>query len=122
LSTIDALVNGTGSSSGRSVLFNAFLDNPSEPNFIAFALQRSTDANATDEVEGTFSIGEVEKGFEAVNNSIALPTWPVAFPKRWNVLLEAVIVGNTTLSVSTSVPGAPSNRAVALLDSGTSYT
>ncbi|EIN10744.1 acid protease [Punctularia strigosozonata HHB-11173 SS5] len=121
LSTIDALVNGTGASTGRSILYNAFLDNPSEPNFIAFALQRSTD-NSTDDVEGMFSIGEVEEGYEDVNKSVALPTWPVAYPKRWNVLLEAVIVGNTTLSVSTTVSGAPSNRAVALLDSGTSYT
>jgi saccharopepsin len=33
LSRIDALVNKTGSSSGRSLLYNLFSDNPNEPNF-----------------------------------------------------------------------------------------
>jgi saccharopepsin len=55
LSTIDSVINSTGGSTGRSLLYNLFLDNPSEPNFIAFALQRSTDTNDT--VQGTFSIG-----------------------------------------------------------------
>jgi hypothetical protein len=55
LSSIDHEVNKTGASTGRSLLYNLFQDNPSEPNFIAFALQRSTDASDT--IEGTFSIG-----------------------------------------------------------------
>ena len=56
LSTIDALVNHTGTDSGRSLLYNAFKDNPTEPNYIGFALQRSTQPD--DDVEGTFSIGQ----------------------------------------------------------------
>ena len=55
LSTIDALVNASSASSGRSLLYNLFNANPKEPNFLAFSLQRSTEAN--DEVQGTFSIG-----------------------------------------------------------------
>lgn len=55
LSTIDALVNHTGANTGRSLLYNAFNDNKAEPNFIAFALQRTSDPN--DDVQGTFSIG-----------------------------------------------------------------
>ncbi len=55
LSTVDALVNRSGADTGRSLLYNLFEDNPSEPNFIAFALQRST--HADNEVEGSFSIG-----------------------------------------------------------------
>jgi hypothetical protein len=55
LSTIDALVNASSQSTGRSLLYNLFAVNPSEPNFLAFALQRSTEAG--DEVEGSFSIG-----------------------------------------------------------------
>jgi hypothetical protein len=39
LSRIDALVNKTGSSSGRSLLYNLFSDNPNEPNFMAISLQ-----------------------------------------------------------------------------------
>ena len=57
LSTVDALVNHTGSDKGRSLLYNLFNDNKDEPNFITFALQRTSDAN--DEDEGTFSIGNI---------------------------------------------------------------
>lgn len=56
LSSIDLVVNETQQSTGRSLLFNLFEANPTEPNFIAFALQRSSDTS--DEVEGSFSIGE----------------------------------------------------------------
>jgi saccharopepsin len=55
LSTIDAIVNHTGSATGRSLLYNAFNDNKAEPNYIAFSLQRS--AQPDDDVQGTFSIG-----------------------------------------------------------------
>jgi hypothetical protein len=37
------------------LLYNLFEDNPSEPNFIAFSLQRSLDPDGA--VEGLFSIG-----------------------------------------------------------------
>ncbi|KAL0949984.1 hypothetical protein HGRIS_009998 [Hohenbuehelia grisea] len=120
LSTVDALVNKTGANTGRSVLYNLFEDNPSEPNFIAFALQRSTQHD--DDVEGSFSIGEYEPAYADIANNPAIPTWPVAHPKRWNVLLDAVLIGNQTVIPTTIVPGAPSNKAVVLLDSGTSYT
>ena len=55
LSTIDALVNKTGTDDGRSLLFNMFQDNPSEPNFISFSMQRSNDPSG--DVEGSFGIG-----------------------------------------------------------------
>ncbi|KAI0268191.1 acid protease [Gloeopeniophorella convolvens] len=120
LSSIDAMVNGTGSSSGRSLLYNLFNDNPHEPNFIAFSLQRSSDP--TDEVEGTFLIGEVDPEYAAVNNSAPIHTFPENSPMRWNLLLDAILVGPQAVPVTSTVAGAPSNRAVALLDSGTSYT
>ena len=56
LSTIDSKVNKTGASWGRSVLYNAFLDNPNEPNYITFALQRTTDPNG--DVQGQFTVGK----------------------------------------------------------------
>jgi hypothetical protein len=59
LSSIDYEVNRTGADWGRSVLYNAFAANPTEPNYITFALQRSTDEE--DEVEGTFTIGMYQK-------------------------------------------------------------
>ena len=119
LSTIDALVNKTGSSSGRSLLYNLFLDNPNEPNFIAFSLQRLSDPTA--DVQGTLLIGEVDPEYAAVNQTSPIPTFPVTDPTRWTVLLDAILVGEAIISMTTSVPSAPSNRAVALLDSGTSY-
>lgn len=121
LSGIDALVNKTGSSTGRSLLYNLFSDNPKEPNFIAFSLQRSTDP--TTDVQGTFLIGELDPDYSAVNQSSPIPTFPVVNPTRWTVLLEAVLVasGNSVVPMTSTVPNAPSNRAVALLDSGTSY-
>lgn len=139
LSTLDAQLNSTRSAAGRSLLYNMFEAHPSEPNFLAFALQRSTDAD--DEVEGSFSIGsfsnearnklnmtnniigEFEPKYAAVANQTAIPTWPRKSPNRWNVLLDAVIVGERiVVPTDTSVPGAPSNKAVVLMDSGSSYT
>uniref|UniRef100_A0A0W0FJQ2 Peptidase A1 domain-containing protein n=1 Tax=Moniliophthora roreri TaxID=221103 RepID=A0A0W0FJQ2_MONRR len=120
LSSIDAELNKTGSSSGRSLLFNMFEDNPSEPNFIAFAMQRSTHDDS--EVEGSFSIGEYDPKYQAVANAPRIPTWPEKHPTRWNVILEALHVGTQTTIPTTTVPDVPSNRAVVLLDSGTSWT
>ncbi|KAH8999035.1 acid protease [Lactarius akahatsu] len=120
LSTIDALINKTGSSSGRSLLYNLFSDNPREPNFIAFSLQRST--NPTNDTEGTFLIGELDPDYTAVNETSPIPTFPITGPRRWTVLIEAILVGNSVIPMTTTVPNAPSNRAVALLDSGTSYS
>lgn len=120
LSTIDSVLNNTGASSGRTLLYNLFQQNPSEPNFIAFSFQRSTQPG--DDVQGSFAIGEVEPDYKAVLDSQPIPTWPLVAPKRWNVLLEAVLIGTQQVSVSTTVANAPSNRAVVLLDSGTSYT
>lgn len=119
LSNIDALVNSTGASTGRSLLYNLFQDNPSEPNFIALSLQSTSD---DDQVTGSFAIGETESQYSNVTSTNKIPTWPVNSPSRWNVLLDSFIVGTETYSVSTGVQGAPSNKAVVLLDSGTSYT
>lgn len=119
LSSIDALVNSTGASTGRSFLYNLFQDNPSEPNFIALSLQSTSD---DDQVTGSFAIGETEPQYSNVTSTNKIPTWPVDSPTRWNVLLDSFIVGTETYSVSTGVQGAPSDKAVVLLDSGTSYT
>jgi saccharopepsin len=124
LSSLDHAVNKTGQSSGRSLLYNLFSVNPKEPNFLAFLLQRSTDAVAEDDVEGSFSIGEYEPEFEEVSNSTKISTWPPHSPSRWNVLLDAVILGTDSQIImpTTDVVGAPGNKAVVLMDSGSSYT
>jgi hypothetical protein len=117
------------------LLYNLFEDNPSESNFIAFSLQRSLDPDG--DVEGLFSIGkclrtmyhagthlfflgQYDPQYAAVADRPRIPTWPVHSPKRWNVLLEALLIGDKTVIPNTTVPNAPG--AIALLDSGTSYT
>lgn len=119
LSTIDAVLNQTGASTGRTLLYNLFQDNPSEPNFIAFSLDSSSDG---DGVSGTFSIGETVPQYANVTNTNKISTWPVSSPTRWSVLLDSFIVGTQTTGVSSTVSGVPSGKAVVLLDSGTSYT
>lgn len=119
LSNIDAVMNQTGSSSGRTLLYNLFQNNPSEPNFIAFSLQSTSDG---DGVQGTFSVGETDPLYANVTSTNKIPTWPTTAPSRWNVLLDSLIVGTQTIPVSTTVAAAPPNKAVVLLDSGTSYT
>lgn len=119
LSTIDAAFNQSGSSSGRTLLYNLFHDNPSEPNFITFSLQSISDG---DGVQGTFTVGETDPQYANVTNTNQIPTWPVTAPSRWTVLLDSFIVGNQTVPVSTTIAGAPTNKAVVLLDSGTSLT
>lgn len=121
LSTIDALVNHSGAATGRTFLYNAFEQDKTEPNFISFSLQ--DDADPDDDVQGFFSIGEYDPKYTAVQNSSSISTWPVSYPTRWSVLLDALLVGSSqVVPVSTTVSGAPSNKAVVVLDSGTSYT
>lgn len=67
-------------------------------------------------------LGEYEEKYAAVANEKAIPTWPVTSPKRWNILVDAVLFPGRTVYPTTSVDGVPSNKAVALLDSGTSYS
>ncbi|KAE9410507.1 acid protease [Gymnopus androsaceus JB14] len=123
LSTIDALVNNSDSSSGRSLLYNMFMQDPSEPNFIAFALERSTDDDAdSDDVTGSFSIGEYDPAYVAVANTTSIPTWPTVSPTRWSVLLEAYMIGSETYTPTTQVADVASNRAVVVLDTGTSWS
>ncbi|KAL1747454.1 aspartic peptidase domain-containing protein [Schizophyllum fasciatum] len=120
LSTIDYALNSTGSSKGRSLLYNLFEDNPSEPNFISFLMQRSTDD--TDDIEGTFTVGEYVDEYKDVQKQTAIPTFPKTAPNRWTVLVDYLFVGDKAISPTTSVPNVQVNQAVALLDSGTSYT
>lgn len=136
LSNIDYALNETSSDTGRSLLYNLFTLNPSEPNFLAFSLLRSTDPD--DQVEGSFSIGkdydhvlgtvlstipgEYEPRYANIANTSRIPTWPVHSPKRWTLLLDSMIIGTDIIVPSTQVVSAPSNKAVILMDSGSSYT
>ena len=120
LSNIDNLLNQTGSPAGRSFLFNAFSIDPREPNFISFALSRSSDDQ--DEVTGAMTIGEYVQEYKRIEETPPIPTWPAKLPRRWNVLLEAIHVGAKPVTLTSKIHNAPVNRAVVLLDTGTTYT
>ena len=141
LSTIDNALRNAGIDDGKSLLYNLFLDNPDEPNFIAFALQRTKEHQG--DVEGSFtigtclpprvdslpcsssivlSLGELEEEYSDVSKSPKIPTFPVVDPMRWTVLLDALLMGDSSIPLSTTVESAPSDKAVVMLDSGTSYT
>ena len=68
------------------------------------------------------TLGETEPEYANVIGSNRISTWPIKNPYRWNVLIDAVIVNTSVVVPSTKVSGAPSNKAVALMDSGSSYT
>jgi hypothetical protein len=57
-----------------------------------------------------------------VANSAPIPTFPETSPKRWSVLVDSIVVGSNQIPVTTGVAGAPGDKAVVLLDSGTSYS
>lgn len=122
LSNIDHLLSQAGFSAGRSFLFNAFSINPQEPNFISFVLSRSSDDQLQDEVNGVMTISEYVPEYQQIEQTPAISTWPIENPTRWNILLEAVLVGPTSIRVTSKITNAPVNRAVVLLDTGTSYT
>lgn len=67
-------------------------------------------------------IGELDPAYTAISGNGHIPTWPINNPYRWNLLLDAVIVNETITVPTTKVSGAPSNKAVVLMDSGSSYT
>ncbi|TBU33278.1 acid protease [Dichomitus squalens] len=122
LSSVDNALTNAGQSDGKALLSNLFADNPKEPNFIAFALQRTTESGG--DVEGSFTIGEYDDDYKDVANSPKISTFPASDPTRWTVLLDAIVLANnnTVIPLNTSVAGAPSGKAVVMLDSGTSYT
>ncbi|KAI0719487.1 aspartic peptidase domain-containing protein [Cerioporus squamosus] len=121
LSSVDVALTNSGKSDGKSLLYNLFADNPTEPNFIAFALQRTTEKAG--DVEGSFSIGEYDEDYKDVANQPKISTYPENDPTRWTVLLDALLIGDSgSATLSSTVSGAPSGKAVVMLDSGTSYT
>lgn len=119
LSGIDMQVNQTGGSWGRCLLYNIFAQSPSEPNFMAFSLQRDDDPNQ--DVKGSFTIGEYAQDYAAVANTAPIPTYPEKSPNRWTVLVDQIVANGKKLSLSSVVKNVPSSKAVGLLDTGTSF-
>ncbi|KDQ17315.1 hypothetical protein BOTBODRAFT_53435 [Botryobasidium botryosum FD-172 SS1] len=104
---------------GQSLLSNIFSANASEPNHIAFFLDRIGDLDNSG--VGTFSIGAFNPKYSAVQNQPELPVFNINAPggARWSTLIDAVELSgkNVTLAKST-VSGVPSGKALATLDTG----
>ncbi len=66
-------------------------------------------------------LGEYDPKYTQISGSNRISTWPIRNPYRWNVLIDAVIVNGSIVVPSTRVTSAPGNKAVALMDSGSSY-
>jgi saccharopepsin len=106
---------GSEQSWAASVLANIFLQIPSAPNIVALELQRTGDLEDTD--GGTFTIGEVELEFVAVQNSPQLNQYPPG-NGRWTTLLDGMKVDGKDVSITSSMKDVPSGKSVTLLDTG----
>jgi predicted aspartyl protease len=67
-------------------------------------------------------IGEIDPEFVRIEDTPKIPTFPESNPNRWNVLIDAIMVGQNVTIPTSKIAGAPSGKAVGLLDTGTSYT
>lgn len=120
LSHIDAAVDTGGVTWGRSLLYNIFALNPTEPNFIAMALERESDALNT--VQGSLGVGELADQYVSIKDTPKIPLFPPEGSTRWTVLLDSFAVNGASQNVSSVVHDVPAGRAAMLLDSGTTYS
>ena len=117
LSNIDAAITDSW---GRSLLYNIFQLEPNVPNFIAFALDRTT--GPTDGVEGSFALGEVDDKYAAIQSTDHIPLYPPKGSTRWTVLMDSFASDGVSHELTSLVQGVPEGRAVVLLDTGTTYS
>ncbi|KZV90976.1 acid protease [Exidia glandulosa HHB12029] len=123
-SAVQTAVSAAGSlpaSKGQSVLSSLFAQQPAGArDFIAFSLGRVGDLDTTS--QGSFSIGEVDAKFAAVNNAPKLSVFAnknAGALQRWTVPVDAIQVAGVTYNVTTAVKNA-SGKQLALLDTGSS--
>lgn len=120
LSHIETAVTSSGGSWGQSLLYNIFKLEPNVPNFIAFALDRTTDPTNT--VKGTFALGEVDDKYAAVQSTDHIPLYPPTGSTRWTLLVDSFASDGVSHQLTSTIQGVPSGRAVGLLDTGTTYS
>ncbi|VDC07265.1 unnamed protein product [Peniophora sp. CBMAI 1063] len=103
---------------GRNVIANVFEQNAGLGNFTVVSLGRTDDGEGTG--EGSLAIGEYPEGLE---NQFAQTSAVDAFTPgaaRWTVPVDAMAVNSKTLALESAIQGAPSGKAIALIDTGTS--
>ncbi|KAH7929963.1 acid protease [Leucogyrophana mollusca] len=114
LSTIEKNVNDR---MAQPIMANIFSQNPSTSNFVALALERSHDKEDTS--GGVLSIGQYDPRFSNVSQTPKYPISP-SDSTRWTIALNGMHVNGKNIGLKSTVPGAKSDTAVALIDSGTS--
>ncbi|PVF99939.1 acid protease [Serendipita vermifera] len=121
LSHIDAAVTSNGNGTwGRSLLYNIFALNPSEPNFIAMALERANDPSDT--VQGSLGVGELAPEYADISSTDHIPLFPPEGSNRWTILLDSYVVNGATQNLTSTISDVPQGRAAVLVDSGTTYS
>ncbi|KAG2075286.1 acid protease [Suillus decipiens] len=103
--------------SARPIMANIVEQNPSTPNFMALALERTSDNENTS--GGTITIGEYDPRFKDVSKT---PKYPLAPSKsaRWTIALSGMQVNGHDVTLKSVVKGAKKGTAISLIDSGTS--
>lgn len=64
-------------------------------------------------------IGQYAEKYQDIANTAHISTYPEKNAERWSVLVDKMVVNGKSMSVSSSVSGAPASKAIALLDTGT---
>ncbi|KAJ7659157.1 aspartic peptidase domain-containing protein [Mycena polygramma] len=101
---------------GQPFLSNIFDQTPGQDNFLGLSLSRTGDLEGTS--DGLFTINEVDEAYAAVVNASTIPCYPGG-NNRWTFLIDNISVDGTNVTLSKSViPGVPSGKLVALLDTG----
>ncbi|KAJ8515648.1 hypothetical protein ONZ45_g6936 [Pleurotus djamor] len=111
--TVTAFGSSGDPSKTRSPISNIFYSNMSLPNFFTLLLGRTDDPD--DEQAGVFTISEYIDEFAAVAIS---PKMNSQTDDHWSVFLDGVSVNGKDFPLTSSVPGVPSGKTVAVLDSG----
>ncbi|EJT97814.1 acid protease [Dacryopinax primogenitus] len=111
---------------GDSVLDRIFQENTSAPNFISFTLGREDDATSSATPTSVFTVGDLIPGYENISSMpkldvINAPT-AVQAAQHFTILVDGFSVGGQAVNFPQSVvPGTPSGKLVAVLDSGFTF-
>ncbi|KAG1889345.1 aspartic peptidase domain-containing protein [Suillus subluteus] len=101
----------------RPIMANLFDQNPSTPNFMALALERTIDSENTS--GGAITIGEYDPRFKDVSGTPKYPLAP-STSSRWTIALSGMQVNGHNVALKSTVKGAKKGTAISLIDSGTS--
>ncbi|KAH9912981.1 aspartic peptidase domain-containing protein [Epithele typhae] len=99
----------------RSPITNLFALDPTTPNFFDVQLARvSPDPNNV--AEGVFLISEHDDAFQNITSA---PMLPSLTPQHWSLAMDGLTVDGTPFAFNASrVPGVPTGKVAAVLDTG----